>query len=171
MVAAGVGFLYSCGNSSAGPERVNAVIQHNDGTISLNLEEADRYSDVVNPSFNTAEWEVKVKRAGRYNVWISSATLDTNDLRYKDKVRINVQDEEIAAQPACDKIILDCEEVTFPWFRADSFVGSMYIQDTGLFHVQVVSEQIMPVDRAAGDSSEVELSKLISVYFTPEAKL
>jgi hypothetical protein len=122
---------------------------------------------MVNPTCNTAEWDVVVSKAGRYNVWISSATRDTTNLRYKDKVRVSVQDENVEAHPACDKIILDSGEVSYPWFRADSFMGAMYIQDTGVFHIQVVSEQILPEDYKIEENTGAELSKLLSVYLTP----
>src|SRR5512141_1515131 len=66
--------LISCGNSTnsgeaAGNSSDKVIKQRDDGTISLNLDKADRYSDVKNPSCNTAEWNVVVKKSGRYNVW------------------------------------------------------------------------------------------------------
>ena len=35
-----------------------------DGTLALNIENATCYSDVVNPSSNTAEWNVVVSKTG-----------------------------------------------------------------------------------------------------------
>jgi hypothetical protein len=175
MLVAGMGLVCSCGRSSknteAGDNRIGTkVMQQQDGTISLNLDKADRYSDMVNRTCNTAEWDVVVSKSGRYNVWIASATRDTTDLRYKDKVRVSVQDENVEARPACDKIILHSGDVSYPWFRADSFMGAMYIQDTGVFHVQVISEQILPKDYKMKETSGAELSKLISVYLTPATR-
>jgi hypothetical protein len=52
MFAAGMGILYSCGNSSkktddpAGSASAK-IIQQQDGTISLNLDKAGRYSDLI----------------------------------------------------------------------------------------------------------------------------
>lgn len=141
------------------------INQASDGTISLNVEGADCYSDMNDPSGNTAEWRVRVSKSGRYNVWISSATKDTTDLRYKNNVLVSVQDNRIEAKPGCDKIIQDAKDVDYPFFRADSFLGSMYIQDTGLFNVQVISEKILPKDYKL--ESETEIAKLLSVSFTP----
>jgi hypothetical protein len=175
ILITGIGLGYSCNNSSkksvtGESSNVTKIEQQKDGTISLNLEKADRYSDMVNRTCNTAEWDVVVSKSGRYNVWISSATRDTTDLRYKDKVRVSVQDENVEAHPACDKIILNSTDVIYPWFRADSFMGAMYIQDTGVFHVQVISEQIVPKDYNMKETSGAELSKLLSVYLTPATR-
>jgi hypothetical protein len=49
-------------------------------------------------------------------------------------------------------------------------MGAMYIQDTGVFHVQVISEQILPKDYKMKETSGAELSKLISVYLTPATR-
>jgi hypothetical protein len=170
-VVAGLSLVYSCGNSSKKPgakyDKSNQIVQKEDGTISLKLDEADCYSDMVNPSGNTAEWSVVVSKSGRYNVWLSSATRDTTDLKYKNKVLVSVQDTRIEGRPECDKIILNSTDVSFPYFRADSFMGSMYIQDTGEFNVQVISEQILPKDYHGSDISGAELSKLLSVSLTP----
>jgi hypothetical protein len=164
--------MASCGNSGtnggAMSGRADKVIkQHEDGTISLALANADCYSDMSNPSCNTAEWNVFVLKSGRYNVWLTSATRDTNDLRYKNSVMISVQENSLVGRPSCDKIIYNSSDVNTPWFRAESFMGAMYIQDTGVFHVQVNSEQILPKGLKSGELSGAELSKLISVSFTP----
>lgn len=163
--------LISCGNSTnsgeaAGNSSDKVIKQRDDGTISLNLDKADRYSDVKNPSCNTAEWNVVVKKSGRYNVWLSSVTKDTNDLRYRNSVMISVQDNQIVGKPECDRIIQNSSDINYPWFRADSFMGAMYIKDTGVFHIQVNSEQILP-DNYNTELSGGELAKLISVSFTP----
>jgi len=171
---AGLSLLYSCSNSTSQTEHRNrkpdAIVQKEDGTISLNLEKADCYSDMLNPSGNTAEWSVFVSKSGRYNVWLSSATKDTTDLNYKSKVLVSVQDYRIEGRPNCDKIVLDSKDVSYPYFRADSFMGSMYIQDTGVFNVQVISEQILPKVYKGSNVSGADLSKLLSVSFTPEKK-
>ena len=170
--AAGIALLNSCGSSDKIKEsdnqvNINTIVQQPDGTISLKLEKAERYSDIINPSENTAEWNVVVSKSGRYNIWLSTATRDTTDLNYKNKVLVSVQDKRIEARPECDKIVRNSSEVSFPYFRADSYVGSMYIKDTGEFHIQVISEQIMPDDYNKGDVSGKDLAKLLSVSFTP----
>jgi len=165
------GLLTSCGNTgntgSGDDVAINKIIQQPDGTISLNLEEAARYSDMSNPSENTAEWDVLVSKSGRYNVWLSTATKDTTDLRYKSKVLVSVHDTRIEGVPAPDKIIRNAEEVSHPFYRADSYIGSMYIKDTGEFHIQVISVQILPKEENNGDISGEDISKLLSVSFTP----
>jgi hypothetical protein len=172
---AGVMLFNSCGNSLTTAGRAgngndaNVIKQQDDGTISLNLANADCYSDVKNPSCNTAEWNVNVSKKGRYNIWLSSATKDTNDLNYKNAVMVSVQDLMIEGRPECDRIVYNSSDVKYPWFRADSFIGAMYIQDTGVFHVQINSEQILPKDINKGEMSAADLTKLISVSFTPAA--
>jgi len=164
---------YSCGNTSKDSlsenrKKKTIIKQKSDGTISLTLDKAECYSDMGNPSSNTAEWNVIVFKSGRYNVWLSSATRDTNSLNYKNSVLVSVQDSRVEATPACDKIVLNSSDVNYPYFRADSFLGSMYIQDTGQFNIQVISEKILPKDyNKDSGASEEEISKLISVSFTP----
>jgi hypothetical protein len=79
VVLTGVILLISC-NSTVRPDvngtmvADNKILQQEDGTISLNINRADCYQDVVNPATNTAEWNVVVSKKGRYDVWLSSAT-------------------------------------------------------------------------------------------------
>lgn len=171
LMAAVLLLINSCGNSNskvAGSTRdINVVRQNADGTISLYLQTADCYNNEVDPSGNTAEWNVVVSKSGRYNVWISSSTKDTNNLNYKNNVMVSIQDARLEKHPKCDKIIHNTNEVTYPYFRADSFLGSMYIQDTGLFNIQVISEKIMPKDFNPQNGSQADFSKLISVSLTP----
>lgn len=145
----------------------NKILQQKDGTISLKVDKADCYQDVVNPSSNTAEWSVVVSKSGRFNVWLSSATKDTTDLKYNNSVKLNILDNRIEARPACDKIVLNSSDVSYPWFRADSFLGSLYIQDTGMYNIQIISEKIIPKESYKGGSSGSENSKLLSVFLTP----
>jgi hypothetical protein len=170
MFAAGMGLLFSC-NSGYRSEKdhisSNTIVQQPDGTISLKLEKADCYSDMVDPSVNTAEWNVMVSKSGRYNVWISSATKDTTDLRYKHAVLVSVQDKRLEALPECDKVIRNSSDVSYPYFRADSFMGSMFIKDPGEYSIQVISEKILPEDHKRSEKSGADISKLISVSFTP----
>jgi hypothetical protein len=165
----GVGYLSSCGNSKSSEEAVNApkntIEQQADGTISLNIEKADCYSDMNNPSGNTAEWYVNVSKSGRYDVWISSATKDTNSLNYKDKIQISVHDYRLEGEPGCDRIISNSADVSYPFFRADSFIGSMFIQDTGEFDIQVISEKIVPKEII--NQASPDISRLLSVSFKP----
>ena len=141
----------------------NKILQQTDGTISLKVDKADCYQDKSNPSSNTAEWSVLVSKSGRFDVWMSSATKDTTDLKYDNSVKLSILDNRLEAVPACDKIVLNSMDVSYPFFRADSFLGSLYIQDTGLYNVQIISEKILTKD----NHRDVENSKILSVVLKP----
>lgn len=163
--------VYSC-NNSGGPAvskvepAKNKILQQSDGTISLKVDKADCYQDKTNPSSNTAEWSVFVSKSGRFDVWMSSATKDTTDLKYGSSVKLSILDNRIEAVPACDKIVHNSMDVSYPYFRADSFLGSLYIQDTGLYSVQIISEKILPKD----SKKDLENSKLLSVFLKPATR-
>jgi len=164
--------IYSCSNSvksvkGVAISAVNKVLQQSDGSIKLKVDKAECYSDTDNPESNTAEWNVHVSKSGRFDVWLSSATKDTTDLKYNNTVMLSILDNRIEARPACDKIIRNSSDVSFPYFRADSFLGSLYIQDTGLYNIQIISEKIILKDIKKGASDDVENSKLLSVFLTP----
>ncbi len=172
MIIAGVVFLYSCNsgikkNEDKKIDAENKILQQEDGTISLKVDKAECYSDMVNPSSNTAEWNVVVSKSGRFNVWLSSATKDTTNLQYKNSVMLSILDNRLEARPACDKIIQNSSDVTYPYFRADSFMGSLYIRDTGLYNIQVISEKIIPKDYKDSKSCATENTRLLSVFLTP----
>ena len=175
LVMGGVALLYSCNKSGEKKETDNQLVQNRitqqeDGTISLKVEKADCYHDVANPSTNTAEWNVVVSKSGRFNVWLSSATRDTTNLKYNNAVMLSILDNRLEARPACDKIIHNSADVSYPYFRADSFMGSLYIQDTGIYNIQVISEKILPDDSKKDVSSASDGSKLLSVFLTPERR-
>ena len=172
MIMIGVTIFYSCDNAVKQTENnknraENKILQQEDGTISLKVDKAECYSDMVNPSSNTAEWNVLVSKSGRFNVWLSSATKDTTDLQYKNSVMLSILDHRLEARPECDKIIHNSSDVTYPYFRADSFMGSLFIQDTGLYNIQVISEKIIPKNNNNDNSSVAESTKLLSVFLTP----
>jgi hypothetical protein len=177
VLAVFIVMAYSCGYSSvkstANNYRKEKVIrQKEDGSLSLSLDKADFYSDVVDRNCNTAEWSVVLSKSGRYDVWLSSATKDTNDLKYKNPVLISLQDQAlwIERRPSCDKIIHNSGDVSFPYFRADSFLGTLYIQDTGKFNIQIISEQILPKDYKSDKKSGADLAKLLSLSFKPSKR-
>jgi hypothetical protein len=172
LILTGILLFYSCKNTGEQKETNNKIVQNkilqqSDGTISLKVDKADCYQDIVNPSSNTAEWNVVVSKSGRFNVWLSSATKDTTDLKYNNLVMLSILDNMIEVRPACDKIILNSSDVTYPYFRADSFLGSLYIQDTGLYNIQIISEKIVSKDIKKAESSGSDNSKLLSVFLTP----
>jgi hypothetical protein len=145
----------------------NRILQQADGTISLKVDKADCYHDNVNPSSNTAEWNVRVSKSGRFNVWLSSATKDTTSLNYEHSVMLSILDNRLEANPGCDKIVHNSKDVNLPYFRADSFMGSLYIQDTGLYSIQLISEKILPDNFSKSKTPLSDDSRLLSVFFTP----
>ena len=165
----------SCKNSFISEEvnylrTENNILQHEDGTISLKVDNADCYHDMKNPSSNTAEWNVVISKSGRFNVWLSSATMDTVNLRYQNSVMLSILDNRLESKPLCDKVFRNSNEVSYPYFRTDSFMGSLYIQDTGLFNIQVISDKIIPSSNNNESSSAPENTKLLSVVLTPVIK-
>jgi len=168
--------INSCGNEvkTTGDEKnvsKNQIVQDADGTISLKVDKAECYHDMVNPKSNTAEWSVFVSKSGRFDVWLSSATKDTTDLKYENSVMLSILDNRLEAQPECDRVFQNSSDVKYPYFRADSFMGSLYIQDTGSYNIQIISEKIIPgTSSASVNSSVIENSKLISVSLTPATR-
>lgn len=172
MLLIGVTLLSSC-NSAAKSDKEeilvadNRILQQEDGTISLKVDNAECYHDMVNPSSNTAEWNVVVSKSGRFNVWLSSATKDTTDLKFENSVLLSIRDNRIETRPMCDRVVQEATDVSDPYYRADSYMGSLYIQDTGVYNVQVISDKIVPKDyRSSGSSSDDE-TKILSVFLTP----
>jgi hypothetical protein len=175
LIIAGAALFFSCSNRVENKELTtnlvqNTILQQDDGTISLKVDKADCYHDMVNPSSNTAEWNIVVSKSGRFNVWLSSSTKDTTNLKYKNKVMLNILDKRLETRPGCDKIILNSTDVSLPYFKADSFMGELYIQDTGRFNVQLISEKIIPKGYNKNESAAADESKLLSVFLTPIAQ-
>jgi hypothetical protein len=170
VVLIGVTLIVSCSNGVRSDENVvaeNKVLQQKDGTISLKIDRAECYHDMVNPSSNTAEWDIVVSKSGRYDVWLSSATVDTTDLKYKDSVLLSIRDNRFEAIPIVNKVVQNSTEVSRPYYQADSFMGSLYIQDTGVYSVQVISDRILPKNFRQGGSSSDDLTKILAVSLTP----
>jgi hypothetical protein len=46
-------------------------------------------------------------------------------------------------------------------------MGSLYIQDTGVYSVQVISDKILPKDFNGSGSSADDQTKILSVSLTP----
>jgi hypothetical protein len=147
-------------------ESENRILQQKDGTVSLILDKADFYNDAANPSNNTADWDVVITKPGHYKVWLSSATKDTSDLNYSNSVRISLLDNQLLTKPSCDKIVQNSSEVNYPYFRADSYMGSVYISEPGEYNVQLTSEKVIAKSAEAQNTS-LEDTKLMSVILTP----
>jgi hypothetical protein len=172
MVLMGVALIVSCNNAirsneNSGMVDENEILQQKDGTISLKIDKAECYHDMVNPSSNTAEWNVVVSKSGRYDVWLSSATIDTTDLKYKSSVLLSIRDNRLETLPIINRVVQNSSDVSKPYYQADSFMGSLYIQDTGVYSVQVISDRILPKDFRPAGSSSNDLTKILSVSLTP----
>ncbi len=161
---------WSCGHQAGIQDTAKGkdlVLQQDDGTFSLNIEKAACYSDAVNPSSNTAEWNVFISKPGRYKVWISSATRDTTHLKYGSPVKISLMDNLLEASPECDKVVRNSTDVTFPYFRADSYMGSFYFSEPGQYNIQVISDKVLPQEASNRISSVSYDTRLMSVILTP----
>jgi hypothetical protein len=161
--------LWNCSSQSdkKGNITEKSSAHQENGSILLKLDKAGHYSDKVNPSNNTAEWNVDISKAGRYKVWLSSATRDTIDLSYKNKVRVNLPDCQLVGIPKSDKVIQKSDDVSYPYYRADSYMGSVYFSEPGQYNIQVVSEMV--VSRSSDDHSASlsDKTKLMGIILTP----
>jgi hypothetical protein len=172
MMMMGFALLVSCNKAVRSDENRNIVaenkiLQQNDGTISLKVDKAACYHDMVNPSSNTAEWNMVVSKIGRYDVWLSSATRDTTDLRFKNSVLLSIRDNRLETLPIVNRVVQNSRDVSSPYYQADSFMGSLYIQDTGMYSVQVISDRILPKEFRSSGSSSDDQSTILSVSLTP----
>jgi hypothetical protein len=172
MVLIGVALFVSCNNAVRSDENRNMVaenriLQQKDGTISLKIDNAECYHDVANPSSNTAEWNVVVSKSGRYDIWLSSVTKDTTDLKYKNSVLLSIRDNRFETIPIVNRVVQNSGDVPRPFYQADSFMGSLYIQDTGIYNVQVISDKVLPVNFRDNGTSPGDQTKILSVSLTP----
>jgi len=162
--------LWSCSNQSERKgvsDAENIILQQEDGTILLKLEKAACYSDVVDPSSNTAEWNMVISKPGHYKVWLSSATKDTLDLNYTNTVKVSLLDNQLEVSPECDKIVQNSDEVSYPYYRADSYMGSFYISEPGEYSIQVISEKVLSKQARNQTASLSDNTRLMSVILTP----
>jgi hypothetical protein len=145
----------------------NCVLQKEDGTISLKLDKATCYNDKVNPSNNTAEWNIVISKPGRFKVWLSSATKDTTNLSYASSVRISLSDDSLVVIPACDKIVQNSGDVPSKYYRADSYMGSFSLSEPGEYNIQVISEKVIARNAGVNTGSPTDNTMLMSVMLTP----
>jgi len=146
LVIISVLLIYGCNNSEDREEEITAddIIQNQNGNIILSLKDAYLLSDKDNPHRNTAEWGFTVNSKGRYEVWLSSFTKDTMNLSYLEPVIVHFGDKKLESQPVGNKIVLDDDHVSEPYFRADSRLGSILIEDSGHYNIQIISEKVLP---------------------------
>jgi len=168
VVVLSVVFMCSCNSSEkkSVSDHIQAELikQQADGTVSLKLENAEYYNDNDNPSSNTAEWRFIVSKSGRYEIWLSSATCDTLDMKYINSVRLTIHDERLELKHSGGKVIPNNDDARYP-YRADSYIGSYYIQEPGEYTIQLISEKAVLSD--AGVSPHIQNTKLMSVSLVP----
>ncbi len=157
----------SCNNSKESASQEGKIPPQEDGSFLLKLDDAACYNDVTNPSGNTAEWTFIVPGAGRYKVWLSSATTDTIHLGYSGSVKISLLDHHIEKIPECDTIIRNTNEVSYPYFRTDSYMGSFYFPEPGEYNIQVISEKVIAKESGSQISSQQIDTKLMSLMLIP----
>lgn len=149
--------------ASGSSELIN---QQADGTISLRVENAEYYNDKDNPSSNTAEWRFVVTKEGRYEIWLSSATRDTLDLKFINSVKLSIRDERLDVKNSGENVVLTNNDNKYP-YRADSYIGSYYIHEPGEYTIQLISEKAVLSDAGKSVSQQPESTKLMSVMLVP----
>lgn len=171
IIIIGVGLSFSCDRSGQGirgkDKTETKITQGADGIISLNLEKATCYNDNIDPSSNTAEWNFIVVKPGRYDVWVSSLTKDTMDLQYTNSVKVNLSDERLEGKPIGNKIIVDAKDVQYPYYRADSHMGTFYFDEPGEYSIQLISEKVTPISKNTNSGYSSDHTKFRSLILTP----
>ena len=163
-------FITGCNqgsNSDRLKDDTTAVIQNGKEDISLPLKDAYLLHDQENPERNTAEWNIEVQSSGRYEVWLSSLTKDTMNLSYNEPVIITFGNNRIETQPVGNEIVLDGVKSNAPYFRADSKLGSIFIDDPGQYSLQVISEKVLPAS-GANDKSQAVHTILDQIILKPQ---
>ena len=162
--------VWSCnqqGTTKNTPDAENRIVQQADGTVSLKIDKAVCYSDAVNPTNNTADWNVVISKPGRFKVWLTSATKDTSDLSYSSSVKVNILDDHLEVNPAVDKIVQNSGDVPNSYFRADSYVGSFYVPEPGEYNIQVISDKVIARNSGSKHNPQIDDTMLMSVVLTP----
>lgn len=146
-------------NGNNGKDR-KGVARAGSEPIVLKIEEAQLLEVENKPQYNTAEWVFKVDKPGRWDVWLSSLTLDTLQLNFGGDVIITAGDTKIVKKPVSDRVVTEDESITGPWFRADSHMGSVFFSKPGEYQVQVISDKVEP---HSSDLSQLSIDKQILI--------
>jgi len=150
---------FSCKNSSVRSVAANDSKATAAGSsVSLKIEDAALVEDENDPDSNTAEWNFKVDHAGRYEVWLSSITLDTLNMGFDTVVTITAGDSRLEKMPLGDKIIADAPNAEGYRFKAESEMGSVFFNAPGDYTIQVISEKVKsPADKDLSAGKEKTL--------------
>ncbi|MEE4115548.1 MAG: hypothetical protein V2I37_05235 [Marinilabiliaceae bacterium] len=159
--------MWGCNNNTRSDSDTDfdEIVQASDGIILLSMEDAYVLQDITEPKRNTAEWSFKVLNKGRYEVWLTSHTKDTMNLSYEKPVIVHFGDTRLEVQPVGNEIVLNDMKVVKPYFRADSRIGSILIEDTGSYNIQVISEKVVPPEVSLRSSASTIMDKL---YLIPQ---
>ena len=158
-----------CRENNGSTETIaNEIVQEKSGEIHLNLKDAYLLHDEKNPSDTTDEWHFHLLTKGRYEVWLSSLTCDTMNLTYEEPVIIHIGDKRLQGQPVGNEIVLNDKSVEEPYFRADSRLGSILIENEGHYNLQVVSEKVLPSPKKEGPNQARTI--LNQVILKPQAQ-
>jgi len=145
-------------------KQLSYITSQDDGSIVLDLEKAYVLQDSLHPDMNTAEWFFRIKKKGRYELWLSSYTRDTMNLRYDSPVYINFRDKKIKAESIIgNEIVLDTPNIGSMYYRADSKLGSVYVEEAGEYNIQISGSQVRPCEVSSlnNSSRHTELRSLI----------
>lgn len=164
--------LSSCkhdGTNSGLNEQVKRLsAQGTDEGVVLRIAEADLIQLENKPEYNTAEWILKVDKPGRYDVWLSSITIDTLSLHFADNVIITAGETKLEKKPAGDEIIAEDKTVSQPWYRADSHMGSVFFSQAGEYPIQVIGEGVEPHSSDLSKISPEKQTLINSVILRPK---
>jgi len=116
-------------NSKEGKNKRGVAVEGE--AVVLSIGEAELLEVDDKPQYNTAEWLFKVEKPGRWDVWLSSLTVDTTRLHFVNNVIITAGETKLEKRPVSDRIVLEDKSVTEPWYRADSHMGSVFFFKTG----------------------------------------
>ena len=167
--------LISCSdNTGAGTKKLSGKdekVLNRDSGVTLLIEDADLMQVDSNPQYNTAEWHFVVKKAGRYDVWLSSLTSDTTHTLFAENVTITAGDTRIEKKPVGDEIITSDKSVKSPWYRADSHMGSVFFSEPGEYQIQVISDKVVPHASNPSRADIKEHTLINSLIFKPAMNL
>jgi len=152
--------LTSCGHESNhngrdGNGRNESAAVNRDGIV-LSIAEAELIEVDDKPQYNTAEWMFTVEEPGRYDVWLSSLTVDTTQLQFGNDVIITAGETKLEKKPIGDRIVTEDQSISRPWYRADSHMGSVFFSKPGEYQVQVISDRVEP---HPSDLSQLSIDK------------
>ena len=85
-------------------------------------------------------------------------------------MKISLLDNQLEASPACDKIVRNSVDVHYPYYRADSYMGSVNVTEPGEYNIQVISEKVIAKTAESQNTSATGDAKLMSVILTPTTR-